>query len=236
MATRIDTVDARSRLKPRAEPYWTRVNAGCQIGFRKMTSTSIGTWIAKFRDADDGRREKRSLGDFDHLPPSQRLDAAKAAAEDWFKHLRKGGTGGKVALRRFHSMILDEALVVVGAQVPRAPRLVGHAAVHRTACFLSACQTPGSCRTSAPMQPQYKRSVRQCCDVPAVQTGASGTASLSIAMLKLSLALVCALGIRAKLPRIRATTRSRSRLRNCGGRRGSCRLYPAYRSYGSPPV
>ena len=99
MAIRIDTVDARSRLKPRAEPYWTRVNAGCQIGFRKMTSSSTGTWIAKFRDADEDRREKRSLGDFDHLPPSQRHDAAKAAAEEWFKHLRKGGTGGKVTVR-----------------------------------------------------------------------------------------------------------------------------------------
>ncbi len=90
MGAKVDTVDARRRLKPRAEPYWTRVSAGCQIGFRKMTSTSTGTWIAKFRDADDDRREKRSLGDFDHLPPSQRHDAAKAAAEEWFKHLRKG--------------------------------------------------------------------------------------------------------------------------------------------------
>lgn len=99
MATRIDTVDARNRLKPRAEPYWARVNAGCQIGFRKMTSASTGTWIAKFRDADEDRREKRSLGEFDHLPPSQRHDAAKAAAEEWFKHLRKGGTGGKVSVR-----------------------------------------------------------------------------------------------------------------------------------------
>ena len=99
MATRIDTVDARSRLKPRAEPYWTCVYAGCQIGFRKMTSTSTGTWIAKYRDADEDQREKRSLGDFDHLPPSQRHDAAKAAAEEWFKHLRKGGTEGTVSVR-----------------------------------------------------------------------------------------------------------------------------------------
>ena len=99
MATKIDTVDARTRLKPRAEPYWTRVNAGCQIGFRKMTSTSSGTWIAKFRDADEHRREKRSLGDFGHLPPSQRYDAAKAAADEWFKHLRKGGKGGTVTVR-----------------------------------------------------------------------------------------------------------------------------------------
>ena len=99
MVSRIDTVDARTRLKPRAEPYWTRVNAGSQIGFRKMTSTSTGTWIAKFRDADASRREKRSLGDFDHLPPSQRYDAARAAAEGWFKHLRKGGTGERVTVR-----------------------------------------------------------------------------------------------------------------------------------------
>ena len=92
-------MDARNRLKPRTEPYWTRINAGCQIGFRKMTSTSTGTWIAKFRDADEDRREKRSLGHFDHLPASQRYDAAKAASEEWFKHLRKGGTGGKVTVR-----------------------------------------------------------------------------------------------------------------------------------------
>jgi hypothetical protein len=99
MATRIDTVDARGRLEPRAEPYGARVNAGRQIGFRKMTPTSTGTWIAEFRDADEDRREKRSLGTFDHLPPSQRHDAAKAAAEEWFRHLRKGGTGGKVTVR-----------------------------------------------------------------------------------------------------------------------------------------
>jgi len=30
-----------------------------------MTPASTGTWIAKFRDADEDRREKRSLGDFD---------------------------------------------------------------------------------------------------------------------------------------------------------------------------
>ncbi len=91
MATRIDTVDARTWLKPRAEPYRTRVNAGCRIGLRKMTSTTTGTWIAKCRDADEDRREKRGLGDFDHLPPSQRHDAAKVAVEEWFKHLRKAG-------------------------------------------------------------------------------------------------------------------------------------------------
>lgn len=99
MAARLDTVDARNRLKPRVEPYWTRLATGCHLGFRKMTSSSTGTWIAKFRDADEGRREKRSFGEFADLPPSQRFDAAKGAAENWLSHLRKGGTGGKCTVR-----------------------------------------------------------------------------------------------------------------------------------------
>ena len=80
-AVRIDTVDARGRFKARAKPYWTRITAGCQLGFRKLTPASTGTWIAKFHDADEGRREKRSLGEFDDRPAAQRYDAAKAAAE-----------------------------------------------------------------------------------------------------------------------------------------------------------
>jgi integrase len=90
-AARIDTVDARGRLKARSEPYWTRITAGCQLGFRKLTPASTGTWVAKFHDADEGRREKRSLGEFDDRPAAQRYDAAKAAAETWFKHLGRGG-------------------------------------------------------------------------------------------------------------------------------------------------
>jgi len=100
MATRIDTVDARSKLKPRKEPYWTRIAAGCQLGFRKMTATSTGTWIAQYRDPDDNRREKRSLGDFEELPPSQRYDAAKRAAEAKFAHFGKGGTAAPVTVRK----------------------------------------------------------------------------------------------------------------------------------------
>jgi integrase len=56
-----------------------------------MTSNSTGTWIAKFRDTDENRREKRSLGEFDNLTPARRFDAARAAAEQWFEHLGKGG-------------------------------------------------------------------------------------------------------------------------------------------------
>ena len=91
MATRIDTVDARGKLKPRVEPYWTRISAGCQLGFRRMTPSSTGTWVAKFRDPDTLARTKKSLGDFEDLPASQRYDAAKAEAEAEFKRLGRGG-------------------------------------------------------------------------------------------------------------------------------------------------
>jgi site-specific recombinase XerD len=96
---RIDTVDSRSKLKPRSEPYWVKLSSGCMLGFRKMTATSTGTWVARFRAQDTGRREKRSLGDFDDKTPSQRYDEAKKAAESWFLHLGKGGTTERVTIR-----------------------------------------------------------------------------------------------------------------------------------------
>ena len=91
MATRIDTVEARSRLKVRSAPYWQRLTAGRHIGFRRMTTTTDGTWLCQFYDPEDRKQARRSLGDFAHLTPSQRYDAAKSEAELWFKHLDHGG-------------------------------------------------------------------------------------------------------------------------------------------------
>lgn len=112
MASRIDSVDPRGKLKARHEPYWARLTVGCYLGFRKMSAASAGAWIARFRDADDGRREKRSLGGFEHLPPSLRYDAAKAAAEVWFAHLGKGGNAEpitvKVACERYVEQLRQE--------------------------------------------------------------------------------------------------------------------------------
>lgn len=89
---KIDTVESRAKLKPRNEPYWQRLSQGCQLGFRKLTPSSTGTWIAQFRDAGTNKRVKHSLGDFSTLPPSRRYDAAKSAGEAWFTHLGRGGT------------------------------------------------------------------------------------------------------------------------------------------------
>ncbi|PKO70415.1 MAG: integrase [Betaproteobacteria bacterium HGW-Betaproteobacteria-16] len=95
---RIDTVDSRNKLKPRAEPYWVKLSSGCMLGFRKMTSSSTGNWIARYRCADTGKRDKRSLGEFEDKAPSQRYDEAKRTAEAWFSHLGKGGSSEAVTV------------------------------------------------------------------------------------------------------------------------------------------
>lgn len=73
----------RAALKPRDEPYWLKLSTGAYLGYRKLTKDSIGTWIAYWRDADTGKKQKHSLGSFEHLPASERFDAAKTAADAW---------------------------------------------------------------------------------------------------------------------------------------------------------
>lgn len=99
VATTICTVAARDKLKVRREPYWSRITSGCQLGYRKMSASTPGTWIAKRREQETGHRDKRSLGDFADLPASQRYDAAKKAAEEWFAHLGRGGTAEAVTVK-----------------------------------------------------------------------------------------------------------------------------------------
>lgn len=97
MAT-LGVVQAREKLKPQHEPHWLKLATGCYLGFRKLTPASTGSWLARYR-ADNGKQQKRSLGEFGELPPSQRFDAAKRVAEEWFLHLGKGGTTEAVTVR-----------------------------------------------------------------------------------------------------------------------------------------
>src|SRR5664279_1869216 len=92
MAHRIDTVDARSKLKARPVPYWAKLSTGAALGFRKMTPTSEGTWLAQSYDPETRKQTRRSLGAFEGMPAHQRYDAAKKAAELWFDHLGRGGS------------------------------------------------------------------------------------------------------------------------------------------------
>jgi integrase len=93
MATRIDTVASRDKLKPRRGPYWHRLNKGCHLGYRKMTATGHGSWLARARDeAAAVQHLYKPLGEFLDLPDHMRFDAAAKAANAWFDHLGRGGT------------------------------------------------------------------------------------------------------------------------------------------------
>jgi integrase len=94
MATKIDTVSSRLRLKPRREPYWHRMSKGCYLGFRKMTNTGHGNWIARAMLENSGNESYSSLGDLSELPDHLRFDAAQKAAQAWFEHLDRGGATG----------------------------------------------------------------------------------------------------------------------------------------------
>lgn len=95
----ITTVRAREALKPRHAPYWHRLMKGCYLGYRKKSATAPGAWVARFQ-ADDGRQIVHSLGGFDDLPASDRADAAKKAAEAWFKHKGRGGSSEPKTVRQ----------------------------------------------------------------------------------------------------------------------------------------
>lgn len=103
MAARIDlkTVDSREKLKPRAskEPYWQPLSAGRYLGFRPSTAGGAGTWLARYNDTDSGKKPNKTLGDFGTLPPSKRFDAAKQDAEDWFRHLSRGGSADDMTVK-----------------------------------------------------------------------------------------------------------------------------------------
>lgn len=93
MVTRIDTVASRDKLKPRRESYWQRIRKGCFVGYRKMTVSGQGTWMARARDEGDGAKQLfKPLGEFSELPDHLRFDAATKAAIVWFDHLGRGGT------------------------------------------------------------------------------------------------------------------------------------------------
>jgi integrase len=91
-AKKIDTVSARDRLEPRRDPYWHRLSKGAYLGYRKMSPGAGGTWSARMLDETAGKQQAHPLGDFGKLPDNERYDAAKKAAEAWFKHRAAGGS------------------------------------------------------------------------------------------------------------------------------------------------
>ncbi len=88
----LQKVDSRNKLKPRREPYWHRLEAGKYLGFRKMATGTQGSWVLRLRDDGTGKQTYHALGEFDHLPPSERFDAARKAAHEWLGRLAKGAS------------------------------------------------------------------------------------------------------------------------------------------------
>ncbi len=93
----LDRVDRRTKLRPRREPYWQRLSQGRFLGFRRLTSDSLGSWIA--RAPGGNKYVQKPLGDFADLMEKERFDAAKKAAEAWFHHLDLGGTTKRVTVK-----------------------------------------------------------------------------------------------------------------------------------------
>lgn len=91
MANNIDSVTARSKLKARRDAYWHKIATGCYIGFRKTTSDSTGSWVARYWDDAQRKQHFQSLGQLDDHLPGERFDKAVALAREWFAHLGMGG-------------------------------------------------------------------------------------------------------------------------------------------------
>lgn len=86
MSNAIDSKTKRERLTPRREPYWTPLQKGAAVGFRKLEAGD-GTWIARWRD-DAGKQKYRALGNFEEF------DGAAKAARAWVESC-EGGTSHK---------------------------------------------------------------------------------------------------------------------------------------------
>jgi integrase len=91
-------VGERNSLKVRREPYWQRLTEGRYVGFRRISAGTPGTWLARYYDGE--KYHHRPLGDFGTLDDRQRFDAAKAAAEEFFRSLDMGGTTEKVTVKQ----------------------------------------------------------------------------------------------------------------------------------------
>lgn len=95
----LGTVRSRDALKPRREPYWHKLATGQFLGFRPSSVGKGGTWIARYYDPDSRRKPLKALGDYGHLPASDRFGAASKDAREWFKHLSHGGSEDDVTVR-----------------------------------------------------------------------------------------------------------------------------------------
>jgi integrase len=86
---RLDSRDGRLKLEVRREPHWVKLAAGWHLGYRKIAN-GRGTWVARYRPRDYGKRLHKALGqaddtfDADGVKFLSFADAQKAA-EKFFR-------------------------------------------------------------------------------------------------------------------------------------------------------
>lgn len=97
--TDLSTVRNREPLTPRREPYWHKLANGHFLGYRPSAIGKGGSWIARHYDPDTRKKLLRALGDFGHLPESERFSAASREARQWFDHLMGGGSRKSLTVR-----------------------------------------------------------------------------------------------------------------------------------------
>ena len=95
----LGTVRERDKLKPRREPHWQKLATGQHVGYRPSRNGKCGTWHARYFDAEVPTQRVKALGDFGHLPPSERFNAASIAAREWLAHLSGGGSHKTITVR-----------------------------------------------------------------------------------------------------------------------------------------
>lgn len=93
---KLDTVTARDALTARHAPYWFKVRSNCHLGYRKTIATSMGAWIARFRNEATGKYELHSLGSLDTITGARRYDEAIKLANQWFDHRSSGGVNTSI--------------------------------------------------------------------------------------------------------------------------------------------
>ena len=94
-AKRADIRSVKGREALPVDPdntVFSKLAAGQHIGWRKTGNPCVGTWWARYRDANTGKRSYHRLGDFGTETPSKQYDLALAAAQEWLGHMAAGGS------------------------------------------------------------------------------------------------------------------------------------------------
>ncbi|HEY5964318.1 MAG TPA: site-specific integrase, partial [Xanthobacteraceae bacterium] len=85
---KVDSRSARLKLPARREPYWTKLQSGGHLGYRRIATG--GFWIARYRDQASGKRTYEALGSADDFADHDAenvfsFDAAQELARKYFK-------------------------------------------------------------------------------------------------------------------------------------------------------